>query len=138
MSDSNQLRLVPLSQASRAIDDTLCKDGTISSLYNILGNNAFSADYTEDNSMFVEKGKAIGIPESILSYYNNMLSKSFMGIFPEIKRVWITIDNKIFLWNYLDGTEYKLYDGLDQVSILMWLFRWVIFSPCGAKNDLTV
>jgi hypothetical protein len=29
--------------------------------------------------------------------------KSFMGLFPEIQRAWLTIDNRLFLWNYEDG-----------------------------------
>jgi nuclear pore complex protein Nup155 len=29
--------------------------------------------------------------------------KSFLGILPEINRVYITIDNRLFLWNYRDG-----------------------------------
>jgi len=40
--------------------------------------------------------------------------KSFMGLLPEINRAWITIDNRLFLWNYEDGYEiffdlYKIY-----------------------------
>ena len=41
--------------------------------------------------------------------------KCFMGLFPEINRAWITIDNRIFLWNYLNGSDVVVYDGLDQV-----------------------
>ena len=26
-----------------------------------------------------------------------------MGLFPEIGRAWLTIDNRLFLWNYEDG-----------------------------------
>ena len=26
-----------------------------------------------------------------------------MGLMPEIERVWITIDQNLFLWNYLEG-----------------------------------
>lgn len=26
-----------------------------------------------------------------------------MGVFPEISRAWLTIDNDIFMWNYEDG-----------------------------------
>jgi len=29
--------------------------------------------------------------------------KCFMGLFPEIGRAWLTIDNRLFLWNYEDG-----------------------------------
>lgn len=26
-----------------------------------------------------------------------------MGLFPEIKRAWLSIDSDIFVWNYEDG-----------------------------------
>lgn len=28
---------------------------------------------------------------------------SHMGLIPEIERVWISIDHKLFLWDYVDG-----------------------------------
>ena len=39
---------------------------------------------------------------------NNILSvaleyKTFMGILPEIKRVWMTVDTDLYLWDYMDG-----------------------------------
>lgn len=33
----------------------------------------------------------------------DMQCKCFMGLFPEISRAWITIDNQLFLWNLEDG-----------------------------------
>lgn len=41
-------------------------------------------------------------------------SSCFMGIFEEICRCWMTIDNKVFLWNYEDGCDFVFYDGLEQ------------------------
>jgi hypothetical protein len=45
--------------------------------------------------------------ELVLAFYGNpsppaaaVNHKSFLGIFPEIDRVWATIDNKLFLWDY--------------------------------------
>ena len=29
-----------------------------------------------------------------------------MGLIPEIERVWITIDHKLFLWDYVEGYEF--------------------------------
>jgi len=26
-----------------------------------------------------------------------------MGLFPEIQRAYITVDNRLYLWNYLNG-----------------------------------
>jgi len=33
----------------------------------------------------------------------------FGGLFPEIHRAWITIDKTLYLWNYLDGTQYEAF-----------------------------
>lgn len=29
---------------------------------------------------------------------------SHMGLMPEIERAWISIDHKLFLWDYVDGS----------------------------------
>lgn len=39
-----------------------------------------------------------------------------MGIFPEIHRSWVSIDNKFFIWSYL-GSDFNAYDELDQVIV---------------------
>lgn len=33
----------------------------------------------------------------------DMQFNCMMGVFPEISRAWLTIDNDIFMWNYEDG-----------------------------------
>jgi hypothetical protein len=67
-----------------------------------------------------QKRRLVGIPESLFQYYNSGLSfircptlitwvplgasvTSHMGLIPEIERVWITIDHKLFLWDYVEG-----------------------------------
>lgn len=49
--------------------------------------------------------------------------KSFVGLFPEIHRAFITIDNKLFLWNYYDGSDFYVYDELSQIIISVALLR---------------
>lgn len=46
-----------------------------------------------------------------------------MGLFPEIHRAWVTIDNKFFIWSYLNGTDFNEYDELDQVIVSAGLVR---------------
>ena len=29
--------------------------------------------------------------------------RCYMGLFPEIERAWITVDHRLFLWDYQDG-----------------------------------
>jgi nuclear pore complex protein Nup155 len=45
-----------------------------------------------------------------------------MGIIPEINRAWITVDNKLFLWNYLssDGggeSTFEEFNGMSEVIV---------------------
>jgi nuclear pore complex protein Nup155 len=37
-----------------------------------------------------------------------------MGIFPEIDRAWITVDNSLYFWNYRNGSDFHTFDQLDQ------------------------
>lgn len=38
-----------------------------------------------------------------LNSFTDMQCNCMMGVFPEISRAWLTIDNDIFMWNYEDG-----------------------------------
>jgi nuclear pore complex protein Nup155 len=46
-----------------------------------------------------------------------------MGLFPEIHRAWVSIDNKFYVWSYLDGSDFNEYDELDQVIICAGLVK---------------
>jgi len=48
---------------------------------------------------------------SVLEY------KCFMGLFPEIGRAWLTIDNRLFLWNYEDGCVHSHLEAQIAVGI---------------------
>ncbi|ANB11304.1 Nup170p [Sugiyamaella lignohabitans] len=36
-----------------------------------------------------------------------------MGMFPAIDRAWITVDNRLYLWNYKNGNDFSTFDELD-------------------------
>lgn len=38
-----------------------------------------------------------------LTLCSDMQCNCMMGLFPEIRRAWLTIDSDIFVWNYEDG-----------------------------------
>lgn len=40
------------------------------------------------------------LPQNFSSQFRNVQYRSFMGLFSEIRRAWLTIDNKLFLWAY--------------------------------------
>ena len=69
---------------------------------------------------FLKKDGFLSLPDDVLEQYDAMQSRSFMGVFPEINRVWITIDNRFYLWNYLDHTSpdaFTSYDDQEQIII---------------------
>lgn len=37
-----------------------------------------------------------------------------MGIFPQIDRAWVTVDNRLYFWNYRNGSDFHTFDELDQ------------------------
>lgn len=45
--------------------------------------------------------------------------RSFMGIMPEINRIWITIDNRLYLWNYESNGEDAIITFEDQDQIIV-------------------
>jgi hypothetical protein len=63
----------------------------------------------------------------------------FMGIFPEIRRAWMTIDHIFFLWDYTDprGSFYQ-YDGLDQVLARIWTNAPVCVLPPAVDRGVLV
>ena len=44
--------------------------------------------------------KRYDIPEKILDQYNRAQISTRMGLLPEVKHAWITIDNALYLWDY--------------------------------------
>ena len=46
-----------------------------------------------------------------------MLCNCAMGLMPEIKRAWLTIDSTIYMWNYEDGKDLAYFDGLSEVIL---------------------
>jgi len=81
-----------------------------------------SASYSpllDDLRVPFQKKKFVGIPEGLFQYYESKFSPlvsygelirdpatnvvSHMGLMPEIERAWISIDHKLFLWDYVDG-----------------------------------
>jgi nuclear pore complex protein Nup155 len=48
-----------------------------------------------------------------------------MGIFPEINRVWMTIDNRLYLWNYeMEGGDLiNTFEDPDQIIVNVSLVK---------------
>ncbi|KAF7306859.1 Nucleoporin [Mycena indigotica] len=78
-----------------------------------------SASYSvfpDDTRVPFQKRKLVGIPEALFQFYNSTSVNSHMGLMPEIERAWISIDHKLFLWDYVEGQEISSF--VDQPDII--------------------
>ncbi|KAI9322646.1 Nup133 N terminal like-domain-containing protein [Dichotomocladium elegans] len=69
------------------------------------------------------KKETIDIPQSLVDSLDLLQCRTFMGIFPEISCAWMTVDNRLFLWNYTTGTVACTYDDQDQVICSVGLIK---------------
>jgi hypothetical protein len=80
---------------------------------------AVEADDAKFQPELVEADQFIPLPRQILSLYRQVHNASYMGILPEINRAWITIDNRLYLWNYENPEQYTEYEGLDDSDVIV-------------------
>lgn len=62
------------------------------------------------------------MPAAIQEQYQTLQMATYMGIFPEISRVWVTVDNRLYLWDYENPSSVIFpYEALDNVIIAVAL-----------------
>lgn len=105
----NFASLPPLRLSSKYISDLIRVDSmTPGDLY---GPNNLSKSSGLDNYYFdkstglgdfsrFEKVSQLVLPDRFFEEYNMTKVSTKMGLFPEINRSWIAVDNKLILWNY--------------------------------------
>nr|CAG4708404.1 unnamed protein product [Naegleria fowleri] len=103
--------------AGKILDQNLVKDSDFVDVQLLSKHHIVTGD-----DFFVKK-QFVALPDPIFEEYRRLEYKCYMGIFPEIHRAWITIDNKFFIWSYLDGSDFNEYDELDQVIISAGLVK---------------
>ncbi|KAI5099666.1 nuclear pore complex protein Nup155 [Silurus meridionalis] len=67
--------------------------------------------------------RRVPLPPELVEQFSHMQCNCMMGVFPEISRAWLTIDNDIFLWNYEDGGDVAYFDGLSETILSVGLVR---------------
>ena len=118
----------PLERAGRAINDGIRKDDQFPELDQLVQRMSIAKSVLmtlegasnnyglpEDSSWFpFQRTQILTIPDAIFAQYNSNFSITIeltietqlttqMGLFPEIQRAYITVDNRLYLWNYLNG-----------------------------------
>lgn len=67
--------------------------------------------------------KRVPLPAELMEQFNYMQCNCMMGLFPEIRRAWLTIDSNIYVWNYEDGSDSAYFDGLDETILCAGLVK---------------
>ncbi|GJQ14113.1 hypothetical protein GpartN1_g5904.t1 [Galdieria partita] len=107
---------VELHHAASWIEKGVSKTLQSKSLWKEASQYSFTKEYPD----LIMK-KITPLPPALVEQYSYVESKCFMGIFPEIERAWFTVDNKLFLWNYNQDSDFIAYDVSDQVIISVCL-----------------
>ncbi|XP_077354036.1 nuclear pore complex protein Nup155 isoform X2 [Festucalex cinctus] len=68
-------------------------------------------------------GRKVPLPPELVEQFSRMQFNCMMGVFPEISRAWLTIDNDIFMWNYEDGGDVAYFDGLIETILAVGLVK---------------
>ncbi|KAJ2713327.1 hypothetical protein H4R19_002306, partial [Coemansia spiralis] len=69
------------------------------------------------------KQRMIALPDALFEQYDLLECRCFMGLFPEIKRAWITVDHRLFLWNYEDESDFYTFEDQEQIIVSVALVR---------------
>lgn len=114
-----------LQRAGIAINQCLIRDENYPEIGDIL-TQGYSSEYNLPLRFFWKpfcRISVMNIPDAIFEQYNRTECYTQMGLFPEIQRAWITVDNRLYLWNYLSGEEFQSYEDLDQTIICIKLVK---------------
>ncbi|OZJ03036.1 hypothetical protein BZG36_03265 [Bifiguratus adelaidae] len=119
-------KLFKLRNAAKTVDEQLTQEQKYPELLDLLANTAPGAGVggssaSEQQWPVFLKQRAVTLPNAIVQQYDILQCRSFMGLLPEINRAWITVDNKLFLWNYIDGTDFYSFEDQDQIIVSVGL-----------------
>ncbi|KAF9519855.1 hypothetical protein BS47DRAFT_1387799 [Hydnum rufescens UP504] len=102
-------KLVSLAKANRILGDQFARDsvripdpGDV-----ILGASSSSSYASTPNHAWApfEMRKTMMIPDELFADYEPTKSTCSMGLFPDIDRAWIALNNKLFLWDYITTND---------------------------------
>lgn len=61
------------------------------------------------------------LPQEVLLRFKRLQCSTLQGVFPQINRAWFTIDSDFFIWDLDDGSDFCVYDGLQEVIVAVAL-----------------
>ncbi|KAK9454967.1 Non-repetitive/WGA-negative nucleoporin C-terminal-domain-containing protein [Dipodascopsis uninucleata] len=119
----------PLEYAKRTINDFLDRDARYPDLdriiqqsqqseYVVSGTNDASVPWTP----FV-RTRLCNIPDIIFDQYNKTECFTKMGVFPQLDRAWISVDNRLYFWNYMSGSDFLSFEDITHSIVAVALIR---------------
>ncbi|UMM31334.1 hypothetical protein L5515_012851 [Caenorhabditis briggsae] len=88
--------------------------------------------YVKGAPEFVSKRK-MPIPGELQMQMNNIHSEFSMGFFRQISRVWVVIDNNLYMWNYETNDDLAFFDSSDSAILKVAL---VDIKPGVFEDDI--
>ncbi|KAH9577955.1 Nucleoporin [Trypanosoma melophagium] len=61
--------------------------------------------------------EGVSWPDPVKTVWRTFKANSIVGLFPELSRAWITVDNKLLLWNYSTGRDFLVYDEIPELIV---------------------
>ncbi|KAJ1498403.1 hypothetical protein HMI56_005007, partial [Coelomomyces lativittatus] len=74
-----------------------------------------------DFHLLIEK-KFTAFPDNLLKHFDQVQCRRYMGLFPELRRVWVAIDNVLYLWDY-EISEFEIACELSHVITAVGLVK---------------
>lgn len=71
----------------------------------------------------LEFEKSTSIPPELWEKLGSAKQCCHMGVFPQCRKAWLTVDSDFFIWNFDDGEDLAFYDGCQDIIIAVCLFR---------------
>ena len=87
------------------------------------GNNNAWSDYKASPFTLNQRRQFHGWPHEIQQQLKHVKRKPSSGLFPEINCAWITLDNRLYLWNYESNLPLTRYDKLDHIIVSVGLVQ---------------
>ena len=96
-----------LQLGSKVLQDQIVKDKfsiltSLPDINELLQRGSVPVQNNQAQFQFLKQDAFKSVPDFMLQQYDSLQVSSFMGIFPEINRIWMTIDNQLYLWDYED------------------------------------
>ncbi|KAK9246709.1 Nup133 N terminal like-domain-containing protein [Lipomyces tetrasporus] len=117
----------PVEIANRYVNEFIERDSRYPDLDRIIQQSQLS-DYPfgpTDPGAFTPfaRTRISNIPDIIFEQYNRTECYTKMGLFPQLQRAWITVDNRLYFWNYLSGQDFLSFEDLSHTILSVQLVK---------------